>query len=70
MGQLPAGDGARQCEMLIAFGLVAALRNDPARAAEYYLRAGGAKAKRLAADSLARAGLLEDARRQYGELLK
>lgn len=70
LGQLPAGDGVRQSEMLIAVGLVAAQRNDPARAAEYYLRAGGAKAKRLAADSLARAGLLEDARRQYGELFK
>ena len=70
LGQLPAGENLRRSEMLIAFGQVAAARNDPARAAEYYLRAGGTGAKRLAADSLARAGLLEDARRQYGELLK
>lgn len=68
--QLPPGGGDRRSGILIAFGQEAAARDAHGRAAEYYLRAGGAHARRLAADSLLRAGMAEDARRQFGEMLK
>ncbi len=68
--QLPPGEGSRQSEIYLAFGQAAAARNEHGRAAEYYLRSGGSGARRLAADSLLRAGMAEDARRQLGELFK
>jgi hypothetical protein len=70
LGLLPAGENTRRNEMLIALGQAAAARNEHAHAAEYFLSATGLKAQRLAADSLARAGLLEDARRQYDGMFK
>lgn len=70
VGQLPPGGSARQGEIFLTLGQEAAARNEHGRAAEYFLRAGGPKAQRLAADSLLRAGLADDARRLYGELLK
>lgn len=69
-GQLPPGGSARQGEIFLTLGQEAAARSEHGRAAEYYLRAGGSKAQRLAADSLLRAGMIDDARRLYGELLK
>lgn len=70
VGQLPPGGSARQGEIFLTLGQEAAARGEHGRAAEYYLRAGGLKAQRLAADSLLRAGMADDARRLYGELLK
>lgn len=69
-GQLPPGGSGRQSEIFIVLGQEAAARNEHGRAAEYFLRAGGPKAQRLAADSLLRAGMTDDAQRLYGELLK
>jgi len=70
VGQLPPGGSVRQGEIFLTLGQEAAARDEHGRAAEYYLRAGGPKAQRLAADSLLRAGMIDDARRLYGELLK
>jgi hypothetical protein len=70
LGLLPVGGDARRNDIFIALGQAAAARNEHGRAAEYYLRATGLSAQRLAADSLAHAGLPEDARRQYDGLFK
>jgi hypothetical protein len=70
VGQLPPGGSARQGEIFLTLGQEATEREEHGRSAEYYLRAGGPKAQRLAADSLLRAGMIDDARRLYGELLK
>ncbi|MBS4096383.1 MAG: hypothetical protein KGZ83_06030 [Sulfuricella sp.] len=68
--QIQAADKARRSELLIAFGQAAAARGEHAQAAEYFLRASGTRAQRLAADSLMRADLPEDAQRLYEGLLK
>lgn len=61
-------------EIYATLARIAEERRDYALAAEYYLqvaeRSEDAKARRQAADCLVRAGLKEDARRQYARLLK
>lgn len=67
-------DSAYWGEIYTALGRIAEERQEHTLAAENYLQAAqwseGTKARRQAADCLVRAGLLEDARRQYALLLK
>lgn len=67
-------DSGYWSEIYTALGRIAEGRGDYAQAADYYLQAAqwseGATARRQAADCLVRAGLKEDARRQYALLLK
>jgi len=67
-------DSRHWSEIYLALGRITDGRKDFALAAEYYLQAAewseGTKARQQAADCLARAGLKEDAKRQYTLLLK
>lgn len=67
-------DSGYWSEIYTALGRIAEGRRNYAQAADYYLQATqwseGTTARRHAADCLVRAGLKEDARRQYALLLK
>lgn len=65
LANLQPGEIVRRDELFNAFGLAAAARGDYRQAAEYFLRTSGSRAKKLAAENLARAGLIDDARRLY-----
>lgn len=67
---LASAEGAQRDEVRIALGHALAARGEHVRAAECYLQVTGERARRLAADSLVRAGLGEDALRQVGRLFK
>lgn len=73
--QLAAFADSRQWgEIYLALGRITDGRKEFAKAAEYYLQAvewsEGTKARQQAADCMVRAGLKEDAKRQYNILLK
>lgn len=73
--QLAAFADSRQWgEIYLALGRITDGRKEFAKAAEYYLQAAewseGTKARQQAADCMVRAGLKEDAKRQYNILLK
>lgn len=77
MQMLPVADSAEQREIFLALGDLAEDQGEAASAADDYLLAAGQatdavaqKARWRAARSLARAGLREDAKRQYLLLLK
>ncbi|MDD5241334.1 MAG: hypothetical protein PHG47_06390 [Sulfuricella sp.] len=77
VAELPGTESTAQREILLALGELAESQGDAAAAADYYLQAAGTtadavaqNARWLAARNLARAGLREDAKKQYLMLLK
>lgn len=65
LGHLPPGETTHRDELFNALGMAAASRGEHLQAAEYFLRASGSRARKLAAEQLGRAGLIGDARRLY-----